>query len=202
MHDNDVLLTRETLLQRVRRQRDEKAWQEFADAYSAYIQSIACRMGLGHHDAQEVGQNVMLKLWKKLPEFDYDARKGRFRGWLCTVTGNEVKMLLREYSHDADRLAGPKREELRKATEAAQTISVEDLAECEWVNYITTLAWNRVQGSLGEKEKAAFEMVSKGESVERVAEELHIATSSVYVYKKRVKDLLTQEIMLLNRDLD
>ena len=38
--------------------------------------------------------------------------------------------------------------------------------------------------------------------LEEVAAALGIAASSVYVYKKRVKDLLTTEIMALNRDLD
>ena len=200
--DDDILLTRETLLQRVRGQRDQKAWEEFANAYSGYIHNIACRMGLRHHDAEEVGQNVMLQLWKKLPEFEYDVRRGRFRGWLCKVTGNEVKMLLRRRSHDVERLTSEQREELSRAIEIAQTTPSEDLAEREWMNYVTTLAWNRVQGRLGEKEKSAFEMVSKGTPVEEVAAILGIATSSVYVYKKRVKDLLTREIMALNKDLD
>jgi RNA polymerase sigma factor (sigma-70 family) len=200
--ETDVLLTRETLLQRVRRQRDQNAWQEFADAYGGYIHRIACRMGLQHHDAQEVGQNVMLQLWKKLPEFEYDARKGRFRGWLCTVTGNEVRMLVRRRSHDVDRLSAAEREALRAELEAAHATPDEDLAEREWKNYITTLAWSRVRGLLGEKERRAFERVSQGIPVEQVAAELSITTSSVYVYKKRVKDVLTREIMLLNTDLD
>ncbi|MGH8046608.1 MAG: RNA polymerase sigma factor, partial [Chthoniobacterales bacterium] len=169
--ETDVLLTRATLLQRVRWQRDEKAWREFANAYGGYIHNIACRMGLGHHDAEEVGQNVMLQLWKKLPEFEYDTRKGRFRGWLCTVTGNEVKMLVRRRSNDVNHLCESKREELRMAMEAAQSAQVEDMAEREWASYVTTLAWNRVQGMLGEKEKAAFEKVSKGVPVEQVAAE-------------------------------
>jgi RNA polymerase sigma factor (sigma-70 family) len=159
-------------------------------------------MGLRHHDAQEVGQNVMLQLWKKLPEFEYDARKGRFRSWLCTVTSNEVRMLVRRRSHDMERLTDAEREDLSRAIEIAQTTPPEDLAEREWVNYVTTMAWNRVQDHLGEKEKAVFEMVSKGTPVEEVSSALGIAASSVYVYKKRVKDLLTKEIMALNKDLD
>jgi len=200
--ETDALPTRETLLQRVRRPRDQSAWQEFANAYNGFIHRIACQMGLQHHDAEEVCQNVMLQLWKKLPEFQYDASRGRFRGWLCTMTGNEVRMLVRRRSQDADRLSPEKREALRREIEAAHVIPDEDFAECEWKVYVTLLAWNRVKDSLGKNERRAFELTSRGLSAEKVASKLGITVSSVYVYRKRVKDILTREVMQMNLDLD
>jgi RNA polymerase sigma factor (sigma-70 family) len=201
MSAEDAWLTRETLLQRVRRQYDQVAWEEFVYYYRGYVYNIACRMGLSHHDAEEVVQTVMVQLWKKLPEFEYDSRKGRFRGWLCTVAGNEVKMLLRRKSRDIERLSPAEKEDLIQHLHKVETPS-EELAEQEWVTYITTLAWNRVQEEFGVNEKAAFEMVSKGVPVEEVSKKLGITTSSVYVYKKRVTDRLKQEIIRLNNDLD
>lgn len=202
MSGEDAWLTRETLLQRVRRQYDQVAWEEFVYYYRGYVYNIATRMGLSHHDAEEVVQNVMLQLWKKLPEFEYDSRKGRFRGWLCTVAGNEVKMLLRRKSRDIDRLTPNEKEELNTYLHEVKTDPNEKLAEQEWVSYITTMAWNRVQEEFGTNEKAAFEMVSKGAGVEEVSRKLGITTSSVYVYKKRVTDRLKQEIVRLNKELD
>jgi RNA polymerase sigma factor (sigma-70 family) len=146
-------------------------------------------------------QAVMLQLWKKLPEFEYDSRKGRFRGWLCTVAGNEVKMLLRRKSRDVERLTPAEKEELAQRLHKAEAPS-EEMAQQEWATYITKMAWNRVQGEFGDNEKAAFEMVSKGAGVEEVSQKLGITTSSVYVYKKRVTDRLKQEIIRLNNDLD
>jgi RNA polymerase sigma factor (sigma-70 family) len=81
-------LTRATLIQRVRDQRDEKSWREFLGHYEPYIYNMLRRMHLNHHDAEDVAQSVNLKVWEKLPEFDYDARKGRFRSWLCAVAVN------------------------------------------------------------------------------------------------------------------
>jgi len=198
----DVWVTRETLLQRVRRQHDQRAWEEFVYYYNGYVYNIASRMGLNHHDAEEVVQNVMLQLWKKLPEFEYDARKGRFRGWLCTVTGNDVKMLLRRKSNNIDRLTPDEKEDLNHYLHKVETSPSEELAEREWVTYITTLAWSRVQEEFGINEKAAFEMVSKGISVDEISKKLGITTSSVYVYKKRVTDRLKKEIVQLNNELD
>src|ERR1700677_1431056 len=201
MSAEDAWLTREALLQRVRRQHDQVAWEEFVYYYRGYVYNIACRMGLSHHDAEEVVQTVMVQLWKKLPEFEYDSRKGGFRGWLCTAAGNGVKMLLRRKSRDIDRLTPAEKEDLTNHLHKVETPS-EELAEQEWGTYITTMACNRVQEEFGANEKAAFEMVSKGAGVEEVSQNLGITTSSVYVYKKRVTDRLKQEIIRLNNDLD
>jgi DNA-directed RNA polymerase specialized sigma24 family protein len=79
MSDRQEWMTRETLLKRVRRQHDQQAWEEFARYYQGYVHSIARRMGLSHHDAEETVQAVMLKCWQKLPEFEYDRCKCGFR---------------------------------------------------------------------------------------------------------------------------
>ena len=195
-------LTRETLLRRVRRQRDQQAWEEFVHYYHGYVYGIARRMGLNHHDAEEVVQAVMLKCWQKLPEFEYDPRKGRFRGWLCTVAGNEVKMLLRRRSQGLNRLTPDQQAEVQGYLSQVDANPTEQLIEREWVTYITTLAWQRIQSDVGEKERQAFEMLSKGKPAETVAQALALTVSSVYVYKKRVQDRLREEIVELNNELD
>ena len=202
MKPDDVWLTRETLLNRVRRQYDEESWKEFVYYYRGYVYNIASRMGLNHHDTEDVVQDVMLKLWKKLPEFQYDSSKGRFRGWLCTVTANKVKLLWQQKSHDLDRLAPNEREEMTRYLQDMQTAPNQEMAEQEWITYVLAMAWGRVQKEFGAKEKAAFEMLSKGAGVDEVSGKLGIATSSVYVCKKRVTDRLKQEVARLNRELD
>ena len=198
----DVQVTRETLLVRVRHQHDEAAWQEFVHYYRGFVFNIARSMGLSHHDAEEVVQTVMVQLWKKLPEFEYDSRKGRFRGWLCTVTANVVKTMIQRKSRDLDRLTPGEQEELASYLHEIKATPNDELAEQEWMGYIITLAWNKVQEELGANEKAAFEMVSQGVAVEEVSQRLGIATSSVYVYKKRVTDRLKLEVARLNEVLD
>ena len=73
--------TRVTLLMRVKNQHDDKSWEDFVFYYKKKFIYIICRkMGLNHHDGEEVVQKVLLKLWDKLPEFEYD-QGSRFRGW-------------------------------------------------------------------------------------------------------------------------
>ena len=52
--EQDAWVTRETLIKRVRRQRDQAAWEEFVYYYRGYVYNIGRRMGLTHHDAEEV----------------------------------------------------------------------------------------------------------------------------------------------------
>jgi RNA polymerase sigma factor (sigma-70 family) len=199
---SDAWVTRETLIKRVRRQRDQQAWEEFVYYYRGYVYGIARRMGLEHHDAEEIVQTVMVKLWKTLPDFEYDERKGRFRGWLCTVTGNEVKMLLRSRATKLEKLTPDKQHEVREYLHRVQPEPSQALADQEWVRYITTLAWQRIGDAFTDKERTAFERMSKGDDVEAVARALELTTSSVYVYKKRVYDRLRAEIVRLNNELD
>jgi RNA polymerase sigma factor (sigma-70 family) len=199
---HDVQVTRETLLMRVRKQYDEAAWQEFVHYYQGYVHNIALSMRLNHHDAEEVVQTVMVQLWKKLPEFEYDSRKGRFRGWLCTVTANVAKTMIQRKSRDLDRLQPHEQEGLAGYLHEIKATPSDDLAEKEWRSYIINLAWKRVQEEFGTNEKAAFEMVSQGVSVDEVSQKLGITPSSVYVYKKRVTDRLKLEVAQLNDALD
>ena len=79
--------TRLSLLVRLTRSgpADERAWREFVDYYAPIIYRWCVRRGLQDNDAQDVAQQVLLKLATKLPTFTYDPTKS-FRAWLRTLT--------------------------------------------------------------------------------------------------------------------
>src|SRR5262245_32819619 len=81
--------TRLSLLVRLTRSgpTDERAWREFVDYYAPVIYRWSVRRGLQDTDAQDVTQQVLLKLATKLPSFTYDPDKS-FRAWLRTLTHN------------------------------------------------------------------------------------------------------------------
>jgi len=192
-------LTRVTLIQRLRVQQDERSWQEFVTHYRGYIQRLAKRMGLNHHDSEEVVQNVCLKSWQALPTFAYDPGKGRFRGWLWQVTANEVRMLWR--SRRRDPTIAVDAEEMAAHPDPSQRPE-EVWAEQEWRAHITQVAWNNVRGEFEERTQRVFELLAQGRSAQSVAEEVGLAVSSIWVYRKRVQDRLRKEITRLNDVLD
>src|ERR1700675_2520097 len=78
--------TRITLLGRLRHEPDNQAaWGEFVEHYGSKIYGWCRKWNLQEADAQDVTQNVLLKLAQKLREFSYDPSRS-FRAWLKTLT--------------------------------------------------------------------------------------------------------------------
>jgi len=193
--------TRHTLLIRAKNNQDELAWEEFASYYRPYLYLVARRMNLNHHDSEEIAQMVLMKLWKKLPEFDYAQQKGRFRGWLCTVTGNTVKNFLKSQKARLARYEKVKSQEIEGYLNKVSLPEIEEIAESEWRSYIANLAWENIVDDLHENARDCFLRFSEGKKVAEIAEQLGVTEGSCYVYKKRVEQRLMKEIKKLEADL-
>ncbi len=82
--------TQVTLLRRLRDGSDPLAWEEFFGRYWSLIYGFARRRGCSDHTAEEIVQDVMLKVFEQKDLFDYDPARGRFRDWLGTLVRNQV----------------------------------------------------------------------------------------------------------------
>jgi RNA polymerase sigma factor (sigma-70 family) len=188
----DSWQTRITLVEKLRDRKDEAAWEEFARHYRSFIQMVAQRMGQSHHDAEETAQEVLLRLWEKLPAFSYDPERGSFRGFITVITGNKVR--------DAVRRTRPSCE-LRTENEGSVSPEIVRIAEEEWKKHIAQLAWDAIKDSFEERTRQVFLALSSGGEPDQVAHELGLTTNAVYVYKKRVVDRLCAEIRRLDAEL-
>ena len=199
MSKNNQLNTRLTLMSRIKDKHDEESWQEFVNYYKQYIYNITRSMKLSHHDATEIVQIIMVKLWDKLPEFDVDSIRGKFRNWLYTVTANQVKDYIK--ARDRKNTRHQKAEQEKSYLRNITVPEVEKIATKEWESYIAQLAWNNVSPNFEESVKNAFLMFTEGYDVKTISTKLNISESSVYVYKKRVQDKLQKEYNRLNAEL-
>jgi RNA polymerase sigma-70 factor (ECF subfamily) len=84
---DDLLPTRPSLLGRLKDWRDDRSWQEFFDIYWRLIYGVARKAGLSSSEADEVVQETMLTVAKKMKDFRYDPARGSFKGWLLQLTG-------------------------------------------------------------------------------------------------------------------
>ena len=74
-----------TLLARLRRDpTDQAAWCDFVTRYGPKILQWCRRWRLQEADAQDVTQDVLLKLHSLMATFSYDASRS-FHGWLKTL---------------------------------------------------------------------------------------------------------------------
>ncbi len=103
--------TRPTLLERLQHGTDPLAWDEFYRRYWPLIHTSAKRRGCSDQTAEEVVQEVMLKVFEQKDIFQYDPARGRFRNWLGVLVRNKVVQNRRRPSeriralggdHDAD----------------------------------------------------------------------------------------------------
>ena len=78
--------TRRSLISRLRNWDDHASWQEFFDTYWKLIYAVALKSGLSSTEAEEVVQEPVISIAKKMPSFEYDPAKCTFKGWLKHVT--------------------------------------------------------------------------------------------------------------------
>ena len=82
--------TRQTLLHRVRDPSDREAWEQFFELYSPLLEGYARAHGLGKDDAEEVRDQCLEVLAKKLPTFEYERARGSFSSWLHRIAHGKV----------------------------------------------------------------------------------------------------------------
>ncbi|HCN28214.1 MAG TPA: hypothetical protein DIT64_05435 [Verrucomicrobiales bacterium] len=66
-------------------------WELFYQKYGGAITAFARRMGCDDHEAMDVLQETVMVVMRKLPNFDYDPERGRFRNWLLTIVSNKAR---------------------------------------------------------------------------------------------------------------
>ena len=77
---SDETPTSGTLLMRLRELDDRAAWNEFVERYAPRIYGWCRHHRLQESDAADVTQEVLGKLVKVIRSFEYDPRRGSFRG--------------------------------------------------------------------------------------------------------------------------
>ena len=80
-----TLKTRASLIERVRNCQDQASWQDFFDTYWRLIYSTAHKAGLSDEESQDVVQETMLCVSRRMPTFRYDPARS-FKAWLLNMT--------------------------------------------------------------------------------------------------------------------
>src|SRR5439155_7279392 len=86
MPSDELIPTRASLLERLKDLGDRASWDDFYQTYRELIYSVARKAGLKETEAEEVVQDTLIAVARKIPEFHYDPSVDSFKGWLLTVT--------------------------------------------------------------------------------------------------------------------
>src|SRR5262245_28768293 len=192
MADATLPATRVTLLTRLRQDpSDQAGWDEFVERYGRHIYRWCRQWKLQDADAEDVTQDILVKLNQKLRAFAYDPSRS-FRGWLKTVAHHAWRDF--EDSRRARRAAGDSQaQELILTLEAREDLArkLEEAFDLE----LLEAAKVRVRLRVAPHTWEAFRLMAlEGLPVAAVAARVHLQVAMVYVAKSKVQKMLQEEI--------
>ncbi len=91
--------TRQTLLYKIIDSSDEKSWDEFVRQYEGYIYVLIRSLGVNQHVAEDLLQDVLIKVWKPLPNYEHREVECTFRTWLWLVIRSTVYNFFKRSRH-------------------------------------------------------------------------------------------------------
>src|SRR5262245_21334427 len=183
--------TRVTLLIRLRQNPyDHAGWLEFVDRYGPHIYRWCRQWNLQESDAEDVTQQILVKLCENLRAFTYDPSLA-FRSWLKTVAHHawrdfeNSRRRVRAGTGDGhDRLFTLEaREDLVHKLESAFDLEMLEVAKARVRLRVAPHTWE------------AFHLLAvEGVPVTEVAAKVHLQVAMVYVAKSKVQKMLREEI--------
>jgi RNA polymerase sigma factor (sigma-70 family) len=201
----EFLETRQSLVERLADWNDRKRWQQFFDSYWKLIHRAARQAGLTESEAQEVVQETLITVAKKIDRLKYDPALGSFKGWLLNITRWRIVDQFRKRKK-----AGEQRAQTRRR-ESNETATIERIADPagfdldaawdeEWRANLLQAATARVKKKVSAKQYQIFDCyVLKQWPVQKVAKELRVSFAQVYLAKHRLSALLKKEVARVER---
>jgi RNA polymerase sigma-70 factor (ECF subfamily) len=196
-----MVATRRSLVDRLQNWDDRKHWQEFFDTYWKLIFSAARKSGLTEEEAQEVVQETVITVAKKVGKLRYDPAVGSFKGWLLHITRWRIADQFRKRRPEGSHRP-PNDTRMTATIERVPdgAIDLDELWEKEWQQNLLAAALQRIRKKVDAKQYQIFDCyVRKEWPAQKVATELGVSVGQVYLARHRVSALLKKEVRALEK---
>ncbi len=176
---------------------DDSAWQEFVDRYGKRIFTWCENRGLRADDAEDITQQVLIRMTKYVRTFVYDTQFS-FSAYLRRVTENAILDFLKQNRRRECAEGGATRLTWMQTVEAREEL-VTRLQEAFDLELLDR-AMSHVQTRVNERRWAAwFETTIAQRDSQIVASELSISVATLYAAKNQVGKLVRDEILRLEQ---
>jgi RNA polymerase sigma-70 factor (ECF subfamily) len=170
------------------------AWQKLVSLYGPLVYHWCRRFGLQPSDAENVGQEVFLRVAARLAEFRHDRPGDTFRGWLFRIARNCYVDHLRQLDAAATGVGGSEAH-ARLAQLAQET---DDETDAALVRHDEALLYRRlvefIRSEFSDRDWTAFyRVVIDGLSPAEAAAELKVSVNVVYLARSRVLKRVREE---------
>ena len=195
---NDTLPTRRSLLSRLKNWEDQESWADFFETYWRLIYGFAVKTGLSDAEAQDVVQETVVSVARRMRDFEYDPAVGSFKSWLLLITRRRIADYHRKRRREPHGGGGEESDSDRPV--AVEQIAdrapaeLEALWEAEWQRNLLEAAIRRVRSRVDPRQFQIFDCyVLKEWSPKEVTRALGVSVGQVYLAKHRVSALVKQE---------
>lgn len=198
---HDFSRTRRSLLTRLKNWEDQQGWKEFMDKYGRFIYGLARKAGFSQEEAEDVVQDTLVSVAKKIPGFRYQGDKGSFKAWLVMIVKSRIIDALRKKYRRLPSVGTGPEEGTRLEERIAQQedeLGHEAMWQQEWETYVLDTALGRVKERLPAKHFLAFRMCCQQQKAPgEVAKALGLSLPMVYLIRHRAGRLVAAEITQL-----
>src|ERR671925_367230 len=201
MKSAGLLATRRSLVERLADWKDRAHWQEFFDTYWKLIYSAARKSGLTDAEAQEVVQETIITVAKKIDRLKYDPAIGSFKGWLLQITRWRIVDQFRKRQPGDAKRPRDIHDRMTATIERvpdARADNIDEIWEQDWKENLFEAAIARAKKKVDPKQFQIFDCyVRKEWPAQKVAEQLKVSVGQVYLARHRVGAVLKREIKAL-----
>ena len=203
--DHDSIPTRHSLLARMKDWDDQKSWQDFFNTYWRLIYAVAMQSGLTHTEAEEVVQETVISVAKKISDFKNDPAFGSFKSWLMLITRRRIADQFRKRPRSVDSLSGRSdetRTDLVERIPDPASLNLDAVWEEQWEKNLVDVAMDNVKRQASPRQYLIFyQQVVNQWSARKVAQKYDLNLAQVYMAKYRVSGLIKREVKSLKRKM-
>jgi RNA polymerase sigma-70 factor (ECF subfamily) len=186
-------ITSISLLERLQQGPNDTAWLRMVDLYTPLIRGWLRRYALADQDVDDVVQDVLAVVVRRLPEFHKKAQVGAFRKWLRTITVNCLRELWRAQRYRPSASGDAEFAKVLDQLEDPES-ALSKIWDREHDQFVTRHLLDKIRPRFEDKTWQAFQRVAlEGAPVDVVARELDMTANAVFIAKSRVVHALRQE---------
>jgi RNA polymerase sigma-70 factor (ECF subfamily) len=201
----DPLPTRASLVSRLKHWDDQESWRDFFSTYWKLIYNVATKAGLDDSSAQDVVQETIIAVARKLRDFKYDPQIGSFKAWLLTITRRRILDHFRAGYRDLSLSKKADDGQADRATPLLARIPDPGQAwEClwdeEWEKNLWEVALENAKKKTRPRQYQIFDcFVLKNWPMQQVKTQLGVSSGQIYFAKYKVSAVLQKELRALRR---
>lgn len=185
--------TSASLLDRLRTDPDSSEWQRLVQLYSPLIRNWLRRQEVLAHDADDLVQEVLAVVIRRLKDFEHNQRIGAFRNWLRTITVNVIRDHWRARKTRPTATGASDFQQFLSDLEDPRS-ALSQAFDLEHDRHITRQLLDQLEKEFEPTTWRAFtEVALTGRPAAEVAAELGLSTNAVFIAKSRVLSRLRQE---------